>query len=90
MAVSENTTSQTAKPRRSLRRRLLFGLVFLVLVILVMELAVRLFWEPPMRFVGERLVHSGLFVPDEHLGWPNKTRPNRRTCSPPGPTSPRA
>ncbi len=63
------TAPQPPRPRRSLRRRLLHGLVFVVLALLFMELTVRLFWEPPPAFVGERLVNSGVFVPDDELGW---------------------
>lgn len=53
----------------SLRKKLLFALCTLLLVLVVLEVGLRILWTPPPRFVAERLRDTRLFVRDEVVGW---------------------
>ncbi len=71
---SVTTTPAANRRPRGWRRKLAYVLVALALALLGMEAMVRLFWNRPPRFLGERLLHSDLFVPDPVLGW--RARPH--------------
>ena len=57
------------RPRRSLRRRISYCLVTLVVTCVFLELTARVFWERPPATVGAAFIDSGVFRADEECGW---------------------
>jgi len=68
---SDKKTKPSATGGRtiSLPKKLLFTVFIMVVAVLLVELAFRLFWERPPKFLGEQLRRTDLFLRDETLGW---------------------